>query len=189
MDEIIEDDSVKMMRIIEQEFVIICEENLLTENEVYACLNKLQEILTPKELKNMFASNNQHRYAHNLLMRCVDPILNQRVTINYISEDDLLLGIRTLIEDAIDGVGIFDDNYSQASLTDTQTALVEKTNIREDQAIQVIQPVVQMNKTQIREERVLRSMKRADEDVAYKLNDNLEERDFFKAELNKLLED
>lgn len=189
MDEIIEDDSVKMMRIIEREFVIICEENLLTENEVHACLNQLKEILTPKEFKNMFASNNHHRYAHNLLMRCVDPIINQRTTIGYILEDDLLSGIRILIEDAIDGVGIFDENYFHANLTEMQVALAEKANIRESQAIQVIQPVVQMNKTLMREERVLRSMKRADEEVAYKLNDILEERDSLKAELNKLLED
>lgn len=188
MDEIIEDDSVKMMRIIEQEFVDICEENLLTENEVYTLLNQLKELLTPKELKNMFASSNRHQYARNMLMQCVTPILNQRETIGYISEDDLLFGIRTLVEDAIDGMGIFDENYFLASLTDMQTTLVENSNIREDQAMQVIQPVAQMNKTQMRGERVLRSMIRNDEDTVRELHDILEERDSLKAELNDLLE-
>ena len=188
MDEIIEDDSVKMMRIIEQEFVSICEENLLTENEVYAVLNALKEILTPKELKDMFASSNRHQYARNLLFQSVNPILNQRATIGYISEDDLLSGIRSLVEDAADGVGIFDDNYSPLSLTEIQTSLKANMNIREDQAMQIMQPVVQMNKTQMRAENTTRSMIRSDEKVAYELNDILNERDVLKAELNKLLE-
>ena len=52
LDNVIEDDSVKMMRIVEQEFVSICEQYLLTENEVYSCLPLLKDRLTQKELKN-----------------------------------------------------------------------------------------------------------------------------------------
>lgn len=45
LDSVIEDDAVVMMRVVEQEFATICERYLLTENEVYLCLETLKKRL------------------------------------------------------------------------------------------------------------------------------------------------
>ena len=107
LDEVIEDDAVKIMRIVEQEFVSISEQYLLTENEVYSCLTLLKERLTPKELKDIFASDNQEVYVQDIIMDSVNPILRKRAIVSPVKNEDILLGVRLLIEDAINGRGIF----------------------------------------------------------------------------------
>lgn len=189
LDNVIEDDAIQMMRIVEQEFVSVCEQYLLTENEVYYCLPSLKERLTKKELKNIYASDNRELYVQSLIMECVTPILQKRETISSVSEDDLLLGIRMLVEDAIDGVGIFDESASTASLADIQNELLQTTNIREEQVMQIMQPVTRMNRAQVKSERAMQSMKRSNEDLQYKRTGILEERDRLKRELDILLED
>lgn len=188
LDEVIEDDAVKIMRIVEQEFVFICEQYLLTENEVYACLPLLKERLTSKEIKNIFASENRELYAQKIIMDCVNSILQKRIFISSLNEDDILLGARMLIEDAIDGVGIFDENATTANLVDIQNQLATKNNIQEEQVVQIMQPVMQINKTQLRAERIMQSMKRSDEDMQYKKECIMEERNNLKKELEELLE-
>ena len=53
--------------------------------------------------------------------------------------------------------------------------------------MQVMQPVIQMNKTQVRAEKVLYSMRRNEENAVCKLNNILDEQDALKAELNQLM--
>ena len=188
LDNMIEDDTIKIMRIVEREFVTICEQYLLTENEVYACMPLLKDRLTKKELKNIFASSNRELYAQSIILECVRPILNRRMVINNLKNDDIFLGIRMLIEDAIDGEGIFDENAAIANMVQIQNELLQNSNIKEEQVMQIMQPVMQMNKTQMRAERALRSMKRGNEDMEYQMNAIQSERDLLKQELDKLLE-
>ena len=61
--------------------------------------------------------------------------------------------------------------------------------VAEEQMGQIIQPVIQMNRTQMRAERVMQSMKRHNEDMSYKRETILEERECLKNELKDLLED
>ena len=77
LDGMIEDDTVFMMRIAEQEFAAICEQYLLTENEVYLCLEMLKKRLDKKELKNIFSSSNRELYVQSIIMKCVDPVLKK----------------------------------------------------------------------------------------------------------------
>lgn len=101
----------------------------------------------------------------------------------------LLSGIRTLLEDAVDGIGIFDATVTTPLQTEIQQHLLESTNIREEQLPQLMKPVMQMNRTQTRIERSMIIMKRSNEDTQYELDILREERNAYKDELKKLLEE
>ncbi|MCM1497598.1 MAG: hypothetical protein NC124_03940 [Clostridium sp.] len=189
LDNVIEDDSVKMMKIVEQEFVTICEQYLLTENEVYACLPLLKDRLTKKELKNIYASCNRELYVQSIILDCVHPILSKRMIIDNVQDEDIFLGMQMLIEDAVDGEGIFDERACTVSTAQIQNGLLVNSNIREDQVMQIMQPVMQINKTHMKAERTLRSMKRSDEDMQGQMVSIMQERENLKSELDKLLEE
>lgn len=189
LDEVIEDDAVKMMRLVEREFVLICERYLMTENEVYSVMPLLKERLTANEIKNIYASDNRELHIQSIIMECINPILNKRKIISSMNKDDIFLGIRLLIEDAIDGVGIFDESATVAYIGDIQEQLLTNTNIKEEQVLQIMQPVLQMNKTQLKVERTMQSMKRSNEDMQYKRSCIMEERVCLKSELSTLLEE
>ena len=97
--------------------------------------------------------------------------------------------MRILIEDAIDGEGIFDEKASLVGVSQVQTELLSKSNICDEQMAQIMQPVMQMNRTQLRTERTLRSMKRNNEETADKIYEIMSERELLKSELSNLLEE
>lgn len=187
LDNVIEDDSVKMMRIVEQEFVSICEQYLLTENEVYSCLPLLKDRLTQKELKNIYASSNRELYAQSIILQCIKPVISKRMYINNVRDEDILFGVRMLIEDAVDSKGIFDDSADAAPITEIQNQLLSEMNIKEEQVMQIMQPVMEMNKVQLKAERTLQSMKRSNEDMKYQIKEIFDEREKLKQELREMM--
>ena len=189
MNQIIEDDSVKMMRLVEREFVDICEQYLLTENEVYESISLLKKCLTKSELKNIYASQNREIYIQSIILDAVQQIVNKRMIINNLRDEDIFWGMRIIIEDAIDGEGIFDEKASLVGVSQVQTELLSKSNICDEQMAQIMQPVMQMNRTQLRTERTLRSMKRNNEETADKIYEIMSERELLKSELSNLLEE
>lgn len=188
LDNVIEDDSVMIMRIVEQEFVAICEQYLLTENEVYECLPSIKEKLSKKELKDIYASNNRELYAQSLLLECVRPIISKRMIIGDIQNEEILLGVKILIEDAIDGTGIFDENANQIGIAELQNEVMANPSINEEQVLQIMKPVMCMNKVQLKAECSLQSMKRSNEDTQEQMGMIMNERVDLKNELNRLLE-
>lgn len=53
----------------------------------------------------------------------------------------------------------------------------------------IMQPVVRMNKTQMRAERTMRAIKRGNEETEYKMNEIQTKRAALKDELNKIMEE
>lgn len=189
LDGMIEDDTVFMMRIAEQEFAAICEQYLLTENEVYLCLEMLKKRLDKKELKNIFSSSNRELYVQSIIMKCVDPVLKKREYIKEFDSEDVFWGMRMLIEDAVDGEGIFDKNAYAPSMAEVKENLLQNTNVKDEQINMIMQPVVRMNKTQMRVERTMRTIKRDNEETEDKMNEIQTERMGLKEELNKKMEE
>lgn len=189
LDGMIEDDTVFMMRIAEQEFAAICEQYLLTENEVYLCLEMLKKCLDKKELKNIFSSSNRELYVQSIIMKCVDPVLKKREYIKEFDSEDVFWGMRMLIEDAVDGEGIFDKNAYAPSMAEVKENLLQNTNVKDEQINMIMQPVVRMNKTQMRVERTMRTIKRDNEETEDKMNEIQTERMGLKEELNKIMEE
>lgn len=189
LDGMIEDDTVFMMRIAEQEFAAICEQYLLTENEVYLCLEMLKKRLDKKELKNIFSSSNRELYVQSIIMKCVDPVLKKREYIKEFDSEDVFWGMRMLIEDAVDVEGIFDKNAYAPSMAEVKENLLQNTNVKDEQINMIMQPVVRMNKTQMRVERTMRTIKRDNEETEDKMNEIQTERMGLKEELNKIMEE
>ena len=187
MDKVIEDDSQEMLRIVEQEFVTICQRYLLTENEIYEMLSLLKEKLSSKELKKIYSSENRELYAQSIVLDCTKAILHKRVRIDNVQDEDIVLGVRMLVEDAIEGEGIFSDEKGVA-LSQIQENTLENTNITEEQMPQIMQEVKKMNQSQECAEHCLRSIKRNNEDTKYYYDKILQERQSLKKELNKILD-
>lgn len=187
MDKVIEDDSQEMLRIVEQEFVTICQRYLLTENEIYEMLSLLKEKLSSKELKKIYSSENRELYAQSIVLDCTKAILHKRVRIDNVQDEDIVLGVRMLVEDAIEGEGIFSDEEGVA-LSQIQENTLENTNITEEQMPQIMQEVKKMNQSQECAEHCLRSIKRNNEDTKYYYDKILQERQSLKKELNKILD-
>lgn len=187
LDEIIEDDADKIMRLIQTEFVSICEQYLLTENEIEEILTKLKNKLDSKELKNIFASQNRELYIQSIILSIVFPIVNNRKSILLVESDEIMLAIRTLFEDAIDGEGVFETEGMVPSLAEVKQNLLANTNIKEEQIENIMRPVAQMNRTNMQAERALRSMKRSNEDTEYALRNIYEERQRNMDILNEMI--
>ncbi len=183
MDNVIEDDSVKMMRIVEQEFVDLSERFVLTENEVYKCLSILKDKLTKDEIKNIHASKNRELYVQSLIMECINPIIAMRIHIDKINADDIMMGARLLMEDAIDGAGIFDESGFGEEIEELRKDFNIISDISDEQLIQSMVPVIKMNDTLKREENILRRMKRNNEETEQKLNKIIDERQALKKNL------
>ena len=188
MDMILEDDAIQIMRLVEQEFISICEQYILTENEVYSCLSLLKEKLTKKELKNIYANNNRSEYIRKLIIESVKPIVARRKFILNPNESLVLDSMKMLINDAINGSGIFGEISSELSSEEIKESVIKNRNIKEDQIGQLMQPVLRMNRNQLKVERTLNKAKKSNEDAIYKEIQILDERQGLKAELNSLLE-
>lgn len=93
MSNFIEDDANKMLDIIQKEFTKLASEYLLSQKEAEKITDRLSSVLDGKELKDMFASSDQHKYARNLLI----PLIKNQVTKRaYIKTPDQSLMVRYL---------------------------------------------------------------------------------------------
>lgn len=189
LDQVVEDDSVKVFRIIEAEFSALCEEYLLTENEVYEVLSKLKERLSKTVLKDIYASQNRNLSAQRIVLSCIKEVVGKRERISCPDNDAILYGIRGIFESAIDGTGIFGEEQDVQSLMKVQERMLQETSIQEEQLGQIMKNVSDMNKVQMRAERSILALKRNNEDTQYKIQQLREERKSYQEELEKILEE
>jgi gas vesicle protein len=69
LNKIIEDDANKMVQIIERQFIKICENNLLNQQEAENIIENLKSELSGGKLKDMYASQDRDKFAHDLLVK------------------------------------------------------------------------------------------------------------------------
>lgn len=186
LDQFVEDDAVAMLRIMETELEDLAAAYVLTEHEFYKVMDRLKVIITASVLKDMYASENRELFAQALLLQAIRPVIGLRSSIAMPSEDEILMGIRDVFEDAIDGIGMFSEE-AFPSVTEVRDTLLAGRNVKEEQVAQILQPVIRMNKIQCRMEKELYSMKRDNEDAARAQERLMEERGVLKEELEQLL--
>lgn len=102
LDNFIEDDADEMLRIIQDEFARLAEEYLLNQEEAESIADKLAEILTPGELKDMFASSNRKKYADKLLEGPIEQAVCRRKKIKLPSEVEMQTCLREVLEEFAD---------------------------------------------------------------------------------------
>lgn len=96
----VKDDAEKMMVIIEENFGELCQEYLLSEDEANRVADVLMEKLTGENLKDMFASENQNKYARKMIEPLIIAEIANRDIINVPTEAEM----RTELKSTLEGV-------------------------------------------------------------------------------------
>lgn len=104
LNEFIEDDANKMVKIIEKVFTQLAEDYLLNKKEAENIIDKLKDKLTGKLLKDMFASSNRERFANDILEPLVEKEVKIRKLIKVPSVVEMSNGLREVLEELSDKV-------------------------------------------------------------------------------------
>lgn len=187
MNEFIEDDAKKMLAIIEVEIARVTKDIFLTQREADCFIELIQQDLSSDLLKDMFASNDYEGYASRFVRSKIDEVTRFRQNIILPTEEEMLLGIRDALEDAIDGTGIFATQNEITPNTMEQDKLLKNCNIQRNQLDNIMRPVNAMNQTQMRIENRLAFMRNNEKAYNMKRKTIHEEREALKSELNNLL--
>lgn len=97
-DEFIEDDSKEMVRILESEFQEIAVDYILNKTEGEKVADNLKNKLDGSTLKDMYASNNRHAFARNIIVNCTEPVVGNRETIYLPTNEDYIDGLKNILE-------------------------------------------------------------------------------------------
>ena len=97
-DKFIEDDSKEMIQILEDEFQGVAVDYLLNEDETKKFVNKLGKKLDGNKICDMYASNNRHAFARNLLENFADDVVKSRKKIYLPSTQNYIYGLRNFLE-------------------------------------------------------------------------------------------
>jgi len=100
LDEFIEDDADKMVKIVEKQFVQLAEDYLLNEKEANNILELLKDDLTGSTLKDMYASSSSSSYAKNLLLPIVEAEVKKRPYVKLPSNKQMIQALKEILEDA-----------------------------------------------------------------------------------------
>ena len=99
LDEFIENDADKMVKVIEDVFAMNTYDYILNQKEAEAIVNILSTILTSKKLKDMFASDDSKIYAEELLRPLFENETQKRKHISPLSQELMQKGLRLVFED------------------------------------------------------------------------------------------
>ena len=81
LDSFIEDDAVKLIKIINSRLSILAQDYLLSQEELELVVDILRECLVKSKLLEMFASQNYVQFADDLLIKCIESIIKWRTRI------------------------------------------------------------------------------------------------------------
>lgn len=104
LDEFIEDDANKMVKIVETVFTELAEDYLLNKKEAENTIDKLKDKLTGKLLKEMFASSNRAEFAKNILEPLVEDEVKTRKLVSIPSKNEMYNGLREVLEELSDEI-------------------------------------------------------------------------------------
>lgn len=102
LDNFIENDADKMIRILEEVFSDIANSYLLTQNEVDEVVEYIGTNITESDLRDMFASDNRKYYAQMLILPFVERKVENREKIHNLTQEKMQQGLKLLLEDIAD---------------------------------------------------------------------------------------
>ena len=94
----IEDDAVALLKIINQEFVPLAQEYLLSEEEMNIIIEDIREKLVQEKLLQMYASEDKKAFAQNLLRNCIEKTVKWRVQVHIPSNEILLKSLGRVLK-------------------------------------------------------------------------------------------
>ena len=96
-DELIEDDSKEMVRILEKEFTTVSFDYLLNKNEAEKVASALSDKLDGSTLKDMYSSASRRDFAKALIEECVVPVVRWRPKVYLPTTEDYVSGLRKIL--------------------------------------------------------------------------------------------
>lgn len=102
LDEMIEDDAVKMQGILEQEFKQLAEDYLINQKEAEKICDRLSGIVDGDFLKKMFASESRHSFANKSMLPLFEDIAQKRKKITLPSDEQMVSGLKSVLNDVVD---------------------------------------------------------------------------------------
>lgn len=99
-DKFTESDAEQMSKVLEEEFLVLASEYLLSKKEAEKALDRLQCKLDAKEIKNMFSSSDRKQYARKMLVPLIEDEVSKRKHIPELSTTQVEQGLRLVLEDA-----------------------------------------------------------------------------------------
>ena len=100
----IEDDADEMVKIIQDVFTDMASEYLLNNKEAEKVVDKLKEKLDGKMLKDMFACSDRKAFARRLLTPIIESETKKREIIHDLSSEQMIISIRTVLEEINDAL-------------------------------------------------------------------------------------
>ncbi len=101
LNEFIEDDAERMVRIIQEIFTQLAEEYLVSQKEAERITDRLKNRLTGALLKDMFASNNRRDFGRKLMEEYFEQETEKREHIQ-LSTEQMKEGVRLYLESCAD---------------------------------------------------------------------------------------
>ena len=98
----IEDDADEMVKILEESFLELASDYLLTQREVEHVIDHLGESLTGENLKCMYASADRKAYAKALILPYVRKEIKRRKKISTLDQETMQRGLRLLLDEMAD---------------------------------------------------------------------------------------
>lgn len=81
LDHMIEDDAVEMPHIVNQNFIPLVQEYMLSQEELFLVVDEIRYILSQGELLNMYASNDRNVFANKLIEKAIQKVIDFRAII------------------------------------------------------------------------------------------------------------
>lgn len=98
LDTFIEDDAKEMLKKIEAVFGQLAEDYLLTEKEAKLVIDEFQQRDMPDTLRDMYASNNRHEFARNILEPLIEGQAKNRKKIKLPDDSEVIKQVANIIE-------------------------------------------------------------------------------------------
>ena len=102
LDKFMEDDADEMVSIMENVFVELATDYLLTQKEVEQTVELIGGSITQGLLKDMYASDNRKEFAKQLLTPLVEIVISQRKHIPELTLNEMQSGLKLLLEEIAD---------------------------------------------------------------------------------------
>lgn len=157
LNEFIEDDAIKLTKIINERFVILANEYLLSMEEIDLVLEILKQCLIQSKMLEMFSSNNRIQFADNLITNCIESVIVWRTTIKIPNQFEVMKSAGRII-DGLEQNTFNISSVNNISAEDIAKKLLNRT-VESSVAKKAWYVTKQFNSIGIQEELVLTNMK------------------------------
>ena len=187
LDGMIEDDVVKMLRILDERIVPLVQEYMLSEEELDIVMDDLNRELVHDKLLAMFAATDRDAFADNLLSEIIERTICFRVNVRMINQEQMVHAIGEMLELSQTAGAL--DQYLNGIKIDPQS-MGQKLLQREvpaNAARKAWYVTKQMNTISMQQEDSLQRMMKAEQVNAVRHQENKTHLDALKSDMHEML--